>query len=512
MTQPVNRLALLAAVLTLTTAAGRGDTPPNPPLGLNLGGVTDYSSELVFVDAFKAARAWISQAKGKPWGKGGPLDVDSRGNVRALADGQFAETVVWTGFEDRYPAGRFVCLYDGNGDVDIVSDARVTERQPGRLEVEVKPRSGSAFLRITRTDPKDPVRNIRLVPVEREKTYRDRPFRDDFLRRWRGFRVFRFMDWQRTNGSPLVEWADRPTPTDHSQAIKGVALEYMIDLCNTLKVDPWFCLPHRASDDFVRQFAAMVKERLDPARTVYIEYSNECWNGQFAQARYCAEQGRKLGLSTNAFEAQLRYYSKRSVEIFAIWEDVFGGKKRLVRVLATQSANPWTGTTVLDWKSAHRHADAVAIAPYFGHHFGSPKTAEQVAEMSTDALVETLAKDVAANVKIVRSYAEVARKRGVQLVAYEGGQHLAGFHGAENNDRLTRLFHAANRHPRMKDLYLTDLHNWRDAGGGLYCVFSSMGTYSKWGSWGVLEHMAQDPKRVPKMQAIEQFLAESARR
>ena len=107
------------------------------------------------------------------------------------------------------------------------------------------------------------------------------------------------MDWQRTNDSAIVEWTDRPTLRDHSQAIEGVALEYMIRLCNRLSVEPWFCMPHAASDDFVRRFAQMVKADLSPALRVHIEYSNECWNGRFAQARYC------LGAEYNAASAMV---------------------------------------------------------------------------------------------------------------------------------------------------------------------------------------------------------------
>jgi hypothetical protein len=33
-------------------------------------------------------------------------------------------------------------------------------------------------------------------------------------------------------------------------------------------------------------------------------------------------------------------------------------------------------------------------------------------------------------------------------VADEGGQNLVGAGGGENNDAMTKLFHAANRHPR----------------------------------------------------------------
>ena len=481
-----------------------------PPLGLNLAGVTDYSSEIVFVDAFKAARPWVAQAPGKPWGQGGPLDLDARGNLKSLAPGQFAESVVYTGFGDRFPAGTFTCLYDGEGDLEFLFDARVVRRQPGRLTVAVAPKNGQVFARLSRTDPANPARNIRLILPGFEKTYAEQPFHPDFLKRWQGFHVFRFMDWGRTNKSPVVAWADRPTPDMHSQAVRGVAAEYMVRLCNQLDVEPWFCMPHRASDNYVRRFARLVKEKLKPSLKVYVEYSNECWNGQFEQARYCREQGKALGLSANDYEAQLRFYAQRSVEIFRIWEEEFGSRERLVRVLASQAANPWTGATVVDWKDSFKQADALAIAPYFGHRWGDPKTASKVAAMSADELIKALPEDLAESHRQMLANATEARKRGLRLVAYEGGQHLVGYGGAENGEGLTKLFQRVNRHPGMKDLYLQDLRNWHEAGGGLFCVFSSMSRPSKWGNWGLLEDTAQDPRTAPKYQAMREYLGRAA--
>ena len=90
----------------------------------------------------------------------------------------------------------------------------------------------------------------------------------------------------------------------------------------------------------------------------------------------------------------------------------------------------------------------------------------------------------------------------------KAGQHLVGHGGAENNQELTKLLQAANRHPRMKELYLQDLRGWRESGGELMCVFSSMGNYSKWGSWGVLENGTQETKQAPKYQSLLEFLGE----
>src|SRR5262249_4853567 len=209
------------------------------------------------------------------------------------------------------------------------------------------------------------------------------------------------------NNSEQAEWADRPTTDLHSQALKGVAVEYMVLLCNTLGAEPWFCMPHKASDDYVRQFARLVKQSLKPGLKAHVEYSNECWNGMFGQANYCKEQGRMLNLSANEYEAQLRYYSRRSVEGFKIWEAEFR-QERLVRVLASQAANPYAGTVVMDWQEASKSADAIAIAPYFGHRFGDPKTADQTAGMSADELIKALRKDLAEARKNMQAYAAEA--------------------------------------------------------------------------------------------------------
>jgi hypothetical protein len=59
----------------------------------------------------------------------------------------------------------------------------------------------------------------------------------------------------------------------------------------------------------------------------------------------------------------------------------------------------------------------------------------------------------------------------------------------------------------MKELYLEDLRNWQEVGGSTYCVFSSMGRYSKWGSWGVMEYADQKEGDAPKMAALREWLA-----
>jgi hypothetical protein len=103
----------------------------------------------------------------------------------------------------------------------------------------------------------------------------------------------------------------------------------------------------------------------------------------------------------------------------------------------------------------------------------------------------------------------VADKYGLKLICYEAGQHLVGVGGSENNEQLTRLLMAANQDPRMGAIYTKYLDAWRDSGGGLMCLFSSVSTSSKWGSWGLLE--GADENSAPKFDAVSHWNRANAR-
>jgi hypothetical protein len=241
---------------------------------------------------------------------------------------------------------------------------------------------------------------------------------------------------------------------------------------------------------------------------VYVEYSNEVWNNQFTQAKNAQQKGVSLQLSPNPFQAQLRYYSQRSVEVFKIWEQVFRQPSRLVRVMGSQAANPWVSNEVMSWKDARNNVDALAIAPYFGIPRAS--TDATVTQMTVDQLLENLRQDLdGRNLQWIKSQANVAKNYNVKLIAYEGGQHLVGTNGGENNTALTELFIAANRSPGMYNLYQRHLNHWFAEGGNLYMIFSFVGLPSKWGSWGVLEYLDQPLSQAHKYRAIVDFIKRS---
>ncbi len=480
------------------------------PFMMNLAGLCDWSAQKVFVDEFLMSRVWTSQHPDSSWGNGGPIDMDSLGWVCSLSDKQTVEALIFTSGRRNFTSERYVCLYEGTGELDFWNVEEIIDRKPGRIVVKTKPRVGMAIV-IKATDPSDYIRNIHFVKEDQESVFKTHPFHSSLLTRWKGYYGFRFMDFMQTNNSEVVDWSDRIPLHYSTQAHgNGIALEYMIQLCNTVKIRPWFCMPHMATDDYIRKFAEMVKKDLDPSLEIYIEYSNEVWNSMFKQSGYARDKGKELGLSTNDYQAQLYYFSKRSVEIFKIWEEVFGSTKRLVRVMASHAANAWSSKQVLSFEDAYKHVDALAIAPYFGHAYGSPESQNEVAQWSVEQLLDSLDKllDYESHDPMKESMAVLKNdfpNADIDLIAYEGGQHLVGHGGAENNEKLTELFIAANRHPRMKDLYLKYLRHWKDMGGKEFAIFSSIGNPSKWGSWGILEYEGQDLTTAPKYQAVLEF-------
>ncbi|MGA2254747.1 MAG: hypothetical protein ABSG53_08810, partial [Thermoguttaceae bacterium] len=441
-------------------------------------------TEFPFVDVFRFSRSWISQRKGQPWGNGPALALDEHGWVKRLETECWAETPLCTIEGGHYPSGEYTVLYDGDGQFDASGAAKVASRQLGRLTLMVDASRGGFFLKLLATEPTNYVHNIRVFMPGFEKTCREQPFHPVFLKHWRGMACLRFMDWMETNGSKIRHWSERPTPDDATFLGKGVAFETMIDLANRLKADPWFCMPHLADDDYIRHFAAMVRNRLNPDRKVYVEYSNEVWNGMFPQSQYAGEQGVKLGFAEKSWEAAWRYTAYRSVQIFKIWEDVLG-RERLVRVLPSQAANPYISERIVEFQDAYKHADALAIAPYITCNVvpkGKPAE-EEVEKWTVDQALDYMEqKALPESIRWIKGQKRVADKYGLKLVAYEGGQHMVGVAGVENNDAITRLLHAANHHARMGVIYQRCFDAWTDAGGDLFCYFASTSNWSKWGS------------------------------
>jgi hypothetical protein len=293
----------------------------------------------------------------------------------------------------------------------------------------------------------------------------------------------------------------------------GVPLEVMVSLCNEVGADLWYCIPHAADEDYMRRSCELIRDTLDPTLRLHLEYSNEVWNWIMPQTRWASQQGIANGYASNV--AHLRTYSERVIEVMDIASEVFKSHpERLVRVIASQSGNPWVGSQVADWPvsdPAYNHVDALAVAPYFGGSFGTNAHVANTLTMSVEQLLVACEQDsITRHADLTRSNAATAEARGLELVAYEGGQHLVGVSGNENNNELTALFVATNRHPDMRDIYLNDLRRWDAEGGKLFMAFTHVYETSKWGAWGMLESLYQDRNTAYKWLGVMDWLAEKS--
>jgi hypothetical protein len=472
--------------------------------GINIQGVNYYTNDNAFTDVAKLSMGWI-----RPWGSSYqniPLDLDQNGYPRTI-DAGMAQTIIHDDLwgRDLVNDSDYVLLYEGEGTLDFnLSAPQIIEKSPGRVVVKLK--AGRLGLIERQTNPNNYIKNIRLIPLASEQTYNTNKFRSSYLNRWGVFPVWRFMDQLQTNNSKIVNWSDAKKSTGFG-AGNTQSLEDIIAFANQANVSPWLNIPHLASDDYIQQMASYVKANLNPKLKVYIEYSNEVWNGQFQQASYAMAQGKMLGID------QFQYYADRSLSMFKIWEQVFGGTDNIVRVIGTQFVNPWMSERILSWKDTANHTDALAIGYYFGWDLGDAAHADQVLMMSADELVMALKNDFLPKAKTyLANQKVVANKYQIPLVAYEAGQHITavGIHPVygylQNYQPLTDKLIAVNRHPMMEDLYQQFYTNWLEIGGGLINWYNSTSSFSKYGSWGLLENGSQDILNAPKYRAVKKTI------
>lgn len=493
---------LLPAVLAVFAPPPALGAAPGGGWGINLHGVRYWSPALPFVDVAKQAGEWIPQRRGsQTWSTGERLDLDADGWLRSLSPGQEAASIVMAGA--RYPAGRYIVSYDGEGELFFGLDAAIAGRRGRDLVVEVKPRA-SVLLKILATNRADPVRNIRmyLPGFDPANAPVFNPAYIDYLR---GFKVVRFMDWANANDSDVVEWRTR-TRTEHpNQSRKaGAALEYMIRLAAALDADPWFTVPYAADDDYVRSMAELIKRHIAPQRKFYLEYSNEVWNAMFPQHAHAAREAARLSLG-DADE----YYVRRSLAVFGIFEQVFGGASGFVRVLSGQAVNFWRAKKLLARPGLARRADAYAIAPYFDDqfHLGGKRGLDRRTARIEDVL-DWLEQNLEQTTRaVIRTNVSLARQAGLQFIAYEGGQHVTNVPGRED------FCAAVNRHPRMEALYRKYLGIWEEeTSGALMALFADMSAYGPPGCWGLSEYHGQPLADAPKLRVVRQRLRRTGAR
>ena len=480
-------LAAAAAMLMGGHAAAALAVPP-----------TSFGVTLSPPSYYRETRMLANLASAANWGASdrhqiGADEVDKDGNVKKLLPGTTLTRLLTPPNLGARPQVR--CTWKGKGEIKAAGRAaQNVQYGAGSLTftMNADPAHGAlAQLKLLSVDPSDPIRDI---DCREAGLPADARFDPHYVASLRGFRVIRFMDWQGSNFNAPVTWATRHLPNGIDNMVAdGVAIEDMVALARETGAEPWFNMPWNSDDDYYEHFARMVHDNLPADRTVYVELGNEVWNHAFKVAGQAQREGQAANLSSNPNEAGLRRYAQRLAHVMDIWKKVYADRPgRLVRVATCQNG-AWCAKTVLSFQDTARHVDAMATAPYFGYRLNSMTFA------SPDELFAALDPEIERTLQDALAVKAVAAQFGKRYITYEAGQHLI-FKDIGFEQRV-------ERDPRMYDAYMKYMNFWRTRIGDLMMLYSSSGSISKYGGWGLIEYIGQPLSEAPKMRAVRDQMA-----
>ncbi|RIK76630.1 MAG: hypothetical protein DCC67_13645 [Planctomycetota bacterium] len=522
------------------------------PIGTNVAGVGPFATQWDFVDLMKGANPWVYDGGPKA---GQPAPVDALGNP-LLQPGEKANTLLRLKLVDAtqrripdYPAGQYTITWEGSGQFALSGDGDyqyVTAGGPGSRTFTAATGHDTLFLRIDSSPANNRLRNIRvLMPGYGPGEAGDgQPFHQVFLDRTvKPFGSLRFMDWANANGTTHNAWSQRTRDRANQYTVDaGVPIEQQLRLASRSQGDVWFCMPARASDDYVTKFAQAALYGIDAAgnpytsaqanpaippvpadRKIYVEYANEVWNRDFEGFKYVTQQALAAGLNPQGLDQDFaKQWAAEMRRDFDAWKAVFNAAHqgdRIRRVAAIQAGNRFISPILLKELTAGGAPQFDVISPAF--YVGVDSGAYD-ASTTKDKIIDDLFAGLEAAVDPrmttflpgtpfqVRGPAgdwllwkQFADQYGVELIAYEGGQHVTtGSYSVPWYDD----YMAAQRDPRMYDFYSAWLEAiFETVGADGVSVFSSVAPISQWGAWGYLEFQDQPDAEAPKYRAIMDY-------
>lgn len=526
-------LAQPAPAAAIKVAPPSSWTERASPLGTNLAEPGPFGTDPAFSNWFKEAEAWVGGA-GYTFDRKDRVDVDALGNVRSLKPGQYAKALLCHNTLQHHH-GVFTISWEGQGKFEIVGGS-IAHHDPQYQVLEVKPGQGPTSLGICMKsmDPANPPRNLR---VHRHADKAQRPdfhIRSEFIDRLVGvYSGLRFMDWARVNGwreevngqivarpHPVRGWHDRSTVGDATWCTpNGVPWEVMIELCNRTQMIPYVNVPHTYMGSAMGSLMELWHQRLHPSSPIYVSHSNEVvWNTQFPQGEDCKKWGVNLNLDADPFSAGLKYHAWQTAQIASLARRMCPGRRVFV-VLEGQFSVPSRYTLMLQFikDAAELGITHLGSGIYFGNDLGraqlldpdhwpavkDPDWGKKVDAMTVDQVIEHLLAEAVPNtIAAAKKEVDLAKAHGLELLAYEGGQHLSGVNERLWDAALTAKLVAANRSPRMAEVYAKFLGGLRDAGVHRPFLFTHTGPFTQWGSWGSMEGQWQPPRASPKRAAI----------
>lgn len=527
---------LLLIAFTFSSHIALGQLPDECKLniGTNLSGMADWGTELPFVNLMRNSRTWYTKSIGDPEN---PFDSGYKNQLSFRPDGYpthvpqtipespYPQNVVtiWA-ITDGWPSGQYTVLWEGTGRLNFWGGyENLQQTGDNRIVFDFpNPVNGIIEMTIAESDINDPIHNIRVLMPGSENTYLDHPFNPIWINKLRPFKTLRFMDWGQTNnwGEPewdnaldprLFSWSERSQMDHYTWAYeKGIPYEMMIELMNEYDLDGWVCIPHRASEEYIREMARLFRDQLEPERHLTVEFSNETWNFLFFQTHWLNEHGciQQGGLT---WPECIVPYIQNSLDIFS--SEFEGEMQRITRVVGAFTGWPDVTRRIAGNMSSGSF-DAITPTFYFG--FSEEGDAE-LDSLGSNATINDIAYYARQGIEQGKMYIDatklIADDLGVPLRFYEGGQHITPQPFGEEPSYAQALIDI-QRDSSMYNLYnewFAYLKTLQEGDDPLTLMhFGFVGARSaRYGSWGMLEFMDQDTNLIPapKYSAILKNLA-----
>jgi hypothetical protein len=428
------------------------------------------------------------------------------------------------------PSGSYAIAYVGTGSLTVSGIGRLVGpwtqaggEQRARLDITGTPGAFGNFLTLQIANGAgQTVSHIRILLPGQDLAGSPPLFNPQFLRLLKPFRALRFMDWEKTNGSTVASWADRPTATRFGESPNGEPWEHIVELINQTGKDGWVTVPEHADDAYALAMAQFLRGSLDFARIdaarasqgfttpwqLIVEDSNETWNNGFtayatllaiAQAdpsrfdgRYTGSFGPSWMTGNTALMQVAQVHGDRVARFGTLFRQAFGDHASAVKtVLSGWALGPAFSDASLQFIAAHHGTPSdfvsyVAIAPYFA-------TADDTTTGSLATIFPAMQQNIQSMAPALQDFARFGAASGIPIIGYEGGQSLVG----TTNQTVK---HLAQSDARMHQTYAQYLGLWKQTfGNALFMHFSLTGTLGlpeftyQYGYWGSIASAQIDP-------------------
>lgn len=353
----------------------------------------------------------------------------------------------------------------------------------------------------------------------------------DWIAFFSRFGVLRMMDCMATNNSEAVDYANLPATSFALWSGASIAngrkvgwpAAALAEIANRTGKPIWINIPHQFTDAAVTSLLTALRDAITYAGNevrLYIEYSNEVWNGSFAQNAYSISQGGAAGwTSGNSFVKGRQWTGYRAAQIMEIARTVFSTDSgaKWSGVLATQHVSTAVTTSMLTGVAQHISSDAgaasvqtklfsdIAHAWYFAPTVSSDSTEPGLTLNSWlaqgqayfNAQLYSITKLGAGTTSgygslddgraTVLAQKAIADANGFGMRLYEAGYSGETSTGIQNTSPLVQAFvnfadswQCAQNEFDLRATFKSDT-------AGMPAQFTANGPHSKFGSWGARE-------------------------